>query len=221
MRLLLVEDDPDVGDMLLLALQEDGHVVDLVGTAEDALWRAGEQSYDVVLLDVELPDGSGVDVVRQLRRAGSTTPVLMLTGRAAVSDRVRGLDAGADDYLAKPVDLHELGARLRALGRRAERDLVLTLVAGDVEVDPGSRTVRRQATVVPLVGREYAMVELLARHAGRVVTRETLVEQLWDFSADVSDNAVDVLASSVRQKLDRPFATPALRTVRGTGYVLG
>jgi DNA-binding response OmpR family regulator len=221
MRLLLVEDDPDVGDMLLLALQEDAHVVDLVGTAEDALWRATEQAYDVVLLDVELPDGSGFDVVRQLRRTGSATPVLMLTGRGAVTDRVTGLDAGADDYLAKPVDLPELAARLRALGRRAERDLVTTLVAGDVEVDPASRTVRRQSTVVPLVGREYAMVELLARNAGRVVTRETLVEQLWDFSADVSDNAVDVLASSVRQKLDRPFATIALRTVRGSGYVLG
>jgi DNA-binding response OmpR family regulator len=220
-RLLLVEDDPDVGDMLLLALQDSGHVVDLVGTAEDALWRAGEQAHDVVLLDVELPDGSGFDVVRELRRSGSATPVLMLTGRGAVTDRVTGLDAGADDYLAKPVDLLELRARLRALGRRAERELVTTLVAGDVEVDPGSRTVRRQATVVPLVGREYAMVELLARNAGRVVTRETLVEQLWDFSADVTDNAVDVLASSVRHKLDKPFATAALRTVRGAGYVLG
>ena len=221
MRLLLVEDDPDVGDMLLIALQDGGHVVDLVGTAEDALWRANEQQHDVVLLDVELPDGSGFDVVRSLRRSGSTTPVLMLTGRRSVGDRVTGLDAGADDYLGKPVDLSELEARLRALGRRAERDLVTTLVAGDVEVDPAGRTVRRRAVVVPLVGREYALVELLARSPGRVVSRETIVEQLWDFASDVSDNAVDLLASAVRQKLDRPFGTPALRTVLGAGYLLG
>ncbi len=221
MRLLLVEDDPELGAMLTSALQEGGHVVDLVPTGADALWRAAEQAYDGVILDVGLPDRSGFDVCRDLRGSGSTTPVLMLTGRHAVADRVTGLDAGADDYLAKPVDLTELEARLRALSRRSGRDIVVTFEAGDVEVQPATRTVRRQGRVVPLVGREYAMVELLARNAGRVVSREMLVEQLWDFAADVSSNALDVLASSVRQKLDRPFSTPALRTVRGSGYVLG
>ena len=221
MRLLLVEDDPEVGAMLTSALQESGHVVDLVPTGADALWRAAEQPYDSVILDVGLPDRSGFDVCRDLRESGSTTPVLMLTGRHAVTDRVTGLDAGADDYLAKPVDLTELEARLRALSRRSGRDIVVTYEAGDVAVDPATRTVRRQGRVIPLVGREYAMVELLARNAGRVVSRERLVEQLWDFAADVSSNALDLLASSVRQKLDRPFSTPALRTVRGSGYVLG
>ncbi len=221
MRLLLVEDDPELGAMLTSALQALADVVDLVPTGADALWRAAEQAYDGVILDVGLPDRSGFDVCRDLRGSGSTTPVLMLTGRHAVSDRVTGLDAGADYYLAKPVDLTELEARLRALSRRSGRDIVVTFEAGDVEVEPATRTVRRQGRVVPLVGREYAMVELLARNAGRVVSREMLVEQLWDFAADVSSNALDVLTSSVRQKLDRPFSTPALRTVRGSGYVLG
>ncbi len=220
MRLLLVEDDPDVSAMLTSALHLAGHVVDHVATGADALWRAGEQRYDSVILDVGLPDTTGFEVCRALRDTGSSTPVLMLTGRQEVSDRVAGLDAGADDYLAKPFSLDELKARLRALGRRSEREIVLLLVAGDVEVEPASRTVRRQGQVVPVVGREYTLVEVLARSAGRVVSRETLVEQLWDFATDVSANALDVLVSSVRHKLDRPFGSPALHTVRGSGYML-
>jgi two-component system OmpR family response regulator len=220
MRLLLVEDDVEVSAMLTSALRLAGHVVDHVATGADALWRAGEQGYDSVILDVGLPDTTGFEVCRALRDTGSSTPVLMLTGRQEVSDRVAGLDAGADDYLAKPFSLDELKARLRALGRRSEREIVLLLVAGDVEVEPASRTVRRQGQVVPLVGREYTLVEVLARSAGRVVSRETVVEQLWDFSTDVSANALDVLVSSVRHKLDRPFGSPALHTVRGSGYML-
>ena len=220
MRILLVEDDPDVSAMLVSSLRLAGYVVDHVGNGADALWRNGEQPYDTVILDVGLPDRDGLEVCRALRDSGSSTPILMLTGRQAVSDRVAGLDAGADDYLAKPFSLDELEARLRALGRRSERELVVRHVVGDVEVDPGARAVRRQGQPVPLVGREYALVELLARSAGRVVSRETLVEQLWDFAADVSPNALDVLVSSVRQKLDRPFGAPVLKTVRGAGYVL-
>lgn len=211
----------DVSEMLTSCLSVAGHVVDHVATGAEARWRADEQPYDAVILDVGLPDQDGFDVCRSLRRSGSSTPILMLTGRQAVQDRVAGLDAGADDYLAKPFSLEELEARLRALARRSEREVVVRHVAGDVEVDPATRTVRRQGRVVALVGREYALVELLARSAGRVVSRETLVNQLWDFAADVSPNALDVLVSSVRQKLDRPFETPALRTVRGSGYVLG
>ena len=220
MKILLVEDDPDVSAMLVSSLRLAGHVVDHVGTGADALWRNAEQSYDTVILDVGLPDRDGFDVCRALRDSGTATPILMLTGRQAVSDRVAGLDAGADDYLAKPFSLDELEARLRALGRRSERELVVRHVVGDVEVDPAARTVHRQGQVVPLVGREYAMVELLARSPGRVVSRDTLVAQLWDFAADVSPNTFDVLVSSVRQKLDRPFGTSVLRTVRGAGYVL-
>lgn len=221
MRLLLVEDDAEVSAMLISSLRLAGHVVDHVCTGADARWRADEQPYDAVILDVGLPDQNGFDVCRSLRRSGSSTPILMLTGRQAVQDRVAGLDAGADDYLAKPFSLEELEARLRALSRRSEREVVVRHVAGDVEVDPATRTVRRQGQVVSLAGREYALVELLARSPGRVVPRETLVNQLWDFAADVSPNALDALVSSVRQKLDRPFEKPVLRTVRGTGYALG
>jgi two-component system OmpR family response regulator len=220
-RLLLVEDDPDVGPMLQEALRADGHVTDLVRTGEDGLWLHGEQPYDVVVLDVGLPDTDGFAVCRRLREQGSSTPVLMLTGRAGVDDRVHGLDSGADDYLAKPFQLDELKARLRALGRRAERPVVLTHEVAGVEVDPSTRTVRREGREVPLVGREYAFVELLARNPGRVVPRSTVVSKLWDFDSDVSDNTVDVLVSAVRAKLDRPFGAPVLRTVRGVGYRLG
>lgn len=221
MRLLLVEDDPDLGPLLLARLQEEGHVADLVADGEEALWLAGEQDYDVVVLDVDLPGRDGVSVCRALRSRADHTPVLMLTGRGALEERVEGLDAGADDYLPKPFHLAELGARLRALGRRAERDVRLHYAVGDVVVDPAARTVSRQGVEVPLTGREYALVELLARHGGRVVSRDTIAATLWDFATDVTGNALDVLVSGVRAKLDRPFDAPALRTVRGVGYRLG
>jgi two-component system OmpR family response regulator len=220
-RLLLVEDDPDVGPQLLERLQSEGHVVDLVQDGPDALWLAAEQSYDVVLLDLGLPGTDGVTVCRTLRERGDSTPVLMLTGRGSVEDRVAGLDSGADDYLAKPFHLPELAARLRALARRSERDVVVRLRVGDVSVDPAGRTVCRAGTRVPLVGREYALVELLARHGGRIVHRDTITANLWDFAADVTPNTLDVLVSAVRAKLDRPFGEPVLHTVRGVGYRLG
>ncbi len=216
-----MEDDPDVGPMLLVALRADGHVVDLVLTGEDAVWLAAEQPYDVVVLDVGLPDTDGVEVCRRMRAGGLSAAVLMLTGRADVDDRVAGLDAGADDYVTKPVALAELRARLRALGRRGSRQLVAVHVVDGLLVDPAARTVRRDGVDVPLVGREYAFVELLASHAGRIVHRDTVVAKLWDFGADVSPNTLDVLVSAVRAKLDRPFASPLLRTVRGVGYRLG
>ncbi|MFC5380523.1 response regulator transcription factor [Aquipuribacter nitratireducens] len=221
MRLLLVEDDPDLGPLLLARLQEEGHVADLVADGEEALWLAGEQDYDVVVLDVDLPGRDGIDVCRTLRAGGDHTPVLMLTGRGALAHRVEGLDAGADDYLPKPFHLAELEARLRALGRRADRAVQLRYEVADVVVDPTARTVTRQGGDVPLAGREYALVELLARHGGRVVSRDTIAATLWDFASDVTDNALDVLVSGVRGKLDRPFDTSVLRTVRGVGYRLG
>ena len=221
MRLLLVEDDPELGPMLTEALTHRGHVVDHVDTGEDALWRVGEQAYDVVILDVGLPDMTGTDVCGRLRQQHPALPVLMLTGRTNVQDRVKGLDAGADDYLAKPVSLAELEARLRALSRRAERPVVEKHDLGDVVVVPSRHEVARQGQLVPLAGREYALVELLASRAGQVVTREHLMTQLWEHDAEVTDNALDVLVASVRRKLDAPFGTPVLHTVRGRGYRLG
>ncbi|WP_336923316.1 response regulator transcription factor [Aquipuribacter sp. SD81] len=221
MRLLLVEDDPDLGPLLLEQLQGEGHVVDLLQDGEDALWLATEQTYDAVVLDVDLPGVDGFTVCARLREAGDATPVVMLTGRSDVADRVRGLDSGADDYLAKPFHLAELGARLRAVARRGEREVLLRLEVGEVVVDPATRAVSRAGVPVPLVGREYALVELLARHGGRIVHRDTIAAHLWDFAADVTPNALDVLVSAVRAKLDRPFPEPVLRTVRGVGYRLG
>jgi DNA-binding response OmpR family regulator len=221
MRLLLVEDDPDVGLMLIEALRHRGHVVDHVEQGVDALWMAAEQPYDVVILDVGLPDMSGFEVCAQLRAHDPKLPVLMLTGRTAVQARVQGLDAGADDYLAKPVSLAELDARLRALSRRAERPVVERYVAGDVVINAASREVQRQGRSVPLVGREYDLVELLTRRGGEVVSRAQLRAQLWDRGTEVTDNALDVLVAAVRRKLDTPFDQPTLTTVRGRGYRIG
>ena len=221
MRLLLVEDDPDVGPMLAEALTYAGHVVDHVTTGDDALWRAQEQSYDVVILDIGLPDMTGMEVCAKLRAEHPALPVLMVTGRGDVRDRVHGLDAGADDYMAKPVSLAELQARLRALARRADRPVITQHRVDDLVVEPATRSVRRAGRDIPLVGREYALVELLARHGGQVVTREQLRAQLWDAGAEVSSNALDVLVASVRRKLEGPFDAPLLRTVRGSGYRLG
>jgi two-component system OmpR family response regulator len=195
MRLLLVEDDPEVGGMLTEALRHRGHVVDHVERGADAVWMAAEQRYDVVILDVGLPDLSGLEVCAQLRAQQPVLPVLMLTGHTDVLARVQGLDAGADDYLAKPVSLAELEARLRALARRGERPVV-----------------------EQYVGREYDLVELLARRAGEVVSRRHLMTQLWDRDAEVTANALDVLVASVRRKLEAPFDQPILTTERGRGY---
>ena len=221
MRLLLVEDDPDVGSMLTEALTHQGHVVDHVKSGADAIWRCGEQSYDIVILDVGLPDMSGIDVCARLRREDSVLPILMLTGQGTVPHRVQGLDAGADDYLPKPVSLAELEARLRALARRRSHPVLPQLEAGDVVVDPAAREVRREGRLVELKGREYLLVELLVRRRGQVVGRDAIVSQLWESSSDVTDNALDVLVAAVRRKLDAPFPSPVLHTVRGAGYRLG
>lgn len=221
MRLLLVEDEPEVGAMLTEALGHRGHVVDWVRTGTDGVFAAGEQSYDVLLLDVGLPDISGLDACRQIRARDADVGVIMLTGRGGVSHRVEGLDAGADDYVPKPVSLAELEARMRAVSRRGVRPVVQTLTVRDLEVVPASRTVSRAGRAVAVAGREYALVEMLARRAGHVVRRDEIVSQLWDRAAEVSDNAVDVLVAGVRRKVDAPFVGPPLvETVRGVGYRL-
>lgn len=221
MRLLLVEDEHEVGTMMTEALGYRGHVVDWVRTGADALHHCLEQDYDVVVLDVGLPDMTGIEVCRALRQHDPTVGVVMLTGRVGVPHRVQGLDAGADDYLPKPVSLAELDARLRALHRRGQRPVVEQLTWGDLVVDTTARTVHRDGQRVPVAGREYLFVELLVRRAGTVTRREEVVAQLWDRGAEVSDNALDVLVAAVRRKLDGPAArTSVLQTVRGVGYRL-
>ena len=220
MKVLLVDDDDELAAVVTAFLRHRGHHPDRVSSGADAVWRCGESDYDVVVLDVGLPDRDGMEVCRQLRQGGTSVPVLLLTGRRAVPDRVAGLDAGADDYLTKPFALDELEARLRAKARRGGRAVSASVQHGPVVVDPEGQQVLRDGRPVPLVGRELQLVLELVRAAGRVVSRDRLVDRLWSSDHDVRDNTLDALVSAVRAKLDRPFDAPLLVTVRGSGYRL-
>jgi two-component system, OmpR family, response regulator len=220
MRVLLVEDDERLSDSLARGLRGEGYAVDVAGSGDDALLQARVYDYDVVILDVMLPGPDGVAVCRTLREAGRWSPVLMLTARDGVADRVRGLDAGADDYLVKPFDFGELVARVRALLRRGAPERPAVLVAGDLEVDPATRAVTRGGRRVDLSAREFALLEFLARRAGQVVSRTELLEHVWDRNYEGSTNIIDVYVGYLRRKLENPFGRPLIRTVRGAGYVI-
>jgi len=219
-RVLVVEDERRMASLLRRGLQEDGYAVDVASTGPDAVWQATEFAYDAVLLDLMLPGMSGVEVCRRLRGAGRWVPVLMLTARDAVEDRVRGLDAGADDYLAKPFDLDELLARLRALHRRSSYDEHEVVEVGDLLVDAGARKVRRRDTEIELSTREFDILHLLASNAGRVVSRYTILDEVWDGETDLRSNVIDVYLANIRSKIDKPFGTNTITTVRGAGYRL-
>ena len=220
MRILLVEDDPDLAAMLQLALARTGHAVDLAMTGTSALWMARLVAYDVVVLDVNLPEADGFEVCRRLRASEVWTPVLFLSGRSGVPDRVAGLDAGGDDYLVKPFALEELDARLRAVGRREARPRPPILRAADLEIDPATHVVRRGSAQVALSLKEFALLELLARRVGEVVSRAEIVDALWDFAFDPTSNVVEALVRRLREKVDRPFGRSTIETVRGAGYRL-
>ncbi|HEX5269578.1 MAG TPA: response regulator transcription factor, partial [Gemmataceae bacterium] len=215
MRVLVIEDEPELLRVLARALREDGYAVDEAADGEDGLFKATSWEYDAVVLDLMLPKVSGWDLLAALRRARKT-PVLILTARDGVTDRVRGLDAGADDYLVKPFDLTELLARLRALIRRAAGQADSRLVVGEVVIDTRARAVSRAGASVPLTAREYALVELLALRRGRLVTRTEIYEHLFDENDDSLSNLIEVHVSNVRKKLGKDFIT----TRRGQGYVL-
>ena len=220
MRVLVVEDDLGMSSLLDRALTKAGWVVVLATTGEDALWQVLEHSYDAVVMDLMIPAPDGAEVCRRMRAAGRWAPVLMLTARDGVPDRVAGLDAGADDYLSKPFALAELHARLRALVRRdpGERPVVLTV--GDLTLDPVTREVRRGGTVVELSPKEHALLEQLMRHPGQALSRTHLLEHVWDTAYDGDSNVVDVYVRYLRNKVDRPFGLDTLQTVRGVGYRL-
>jgi two-component system OmpR family response regulator len=220
MRILVVEDETRMAALLKRGLEEEGHTVDVATTGTDGLYQAAEYDYDAVVLDAMLPELDGFEVCRQMRAAGRWAPVLMLTARDAVSDRVRGLDAGADDYLVKPFAFAELSARLRALMRRgaAERPAVLTV--GDLTLDPAARTVTRGDEPIDLTAKEFALLELLMRNAGQVLTRSRILDHVWDFAYDATSNVVDQYVAYLRRKIDKPFGRDDLETVRGTGYRL-
>ena len=221
MRVLLVEDDRKAAKLLAKGLQEEGFVVDVAATGEDGDEQASVNEYDVIVLDWLLPGKDGLAVCRALRARGVSTPILMLTARDSLDDRVDGLGAGADDYLTKPFAFAELLARLRALLRRARLAQPTVLRVTDLALDPASRKVTRAGTPVVLTPREYALLEVLMRHAGETVSRTRLVERVWDDAADVLDNLVDVHVSHLRKKIDRPGSVPLIHTVRGFGYQLG
>ncbi len=215
MRVLVVEDEPDLLRVVAATLREDGYAVDTAADGEEALYKATAWEYDAVVLDVMLPKLDGWSVLRRMR-AIKRTPVLMLTARDTVADRVRGLDAGADDYVVKPFSLTELCARLRALIRRSAGQAVPVIEIGNVQVDTVGKVVKRGDAIVPLTATEYALVELLAMHRQKLVTRTTIYNHLFDEQDDSLSNLVDVHVSNIRKKLGRDFIT----TRRGLGYVI-
>jgi two-component system OmpR family response regulator len=220
-RVLVVEDEVKMASLLRRGLQEEGYAVDVASTAQDALWMGGENPYDAILLDVMLPDGDGFEVCRELRESGQWAPVLMLTARDSVSDRVTGLDSGADDYLTKPFSFAELLARIRSLLRRGEtakRPTVLEI--GDLRLDPATRKVTRGDRPIELTPKEFALLEFFMRHPDEVLTRTRLIEHVWDFAYDGDSNVVDVYVRYLRDKIDRPFDRDSIQTVRGAGYRL-
>lgn len=220
MRVLVVEDEPLVSDAIATALKRQGWAVDVARDVVEARWLVGEVPFDCLVVDVHLPGVNGIDFCRELRAEGDSTPVLILTSQSDVSSRVLGLDSGADDYLPKPFNSAELCARLRALWRRPRAAVKPLITVGDLVVDPGSRSITREGVRIPMAAREFAFVHLLARNSGATVTRHEIFDALWDFAAEPDANTLDVLVRSVRVKLDRPFATPLLLTVRGVGYML-
>jgi two-component system OmpR family response regulator len=219
-HLLVVEDAVKMGRLLRRGLQEEGHAVDLVRTGADAVWLGAERDYDAVVLDVMLTDIDGFEVCRRLRDQQRWMPVLMLTARDAVEDRVRGLDAGADDYLTKPFAFAELLARLRAVGRGRRRERPVVLRVGDLSLDPATHDVRRGVTPVRLTAREFSLLSCLMQHPGEVLSRTWLLDRVWDFTFDGDPHVVTVYIGYLREKIDAPFGRSTLRTVRGAGYQL-
>jgi two-component system OmpR family response regulator len=219
-RVLVVEDSPKMAGVLKRGLAENGYAVDVASTGADAAWMAVENANDVIVLDIVLPDLDGFEVCRRVRAAEVWTPILMLTARDAVADRVEGLDVGADDYLVKPFELEELLARLRALVRRGPAERPAVLEVGDLVLDPAARRVRRGAQEIALTSREFAVLEYLMRRRDEVVSRTQLIDHVWDFAYDGGSNIVDVYVKCLREKIDRPFGRRTIETVRGAGYRL-
>ncbi len=223
MRILVAEDEARLAALLAQSLTEAGWEVDVHADGRSALTAAlaaADTPYDVLLLDWMLPQLDGVSVCRRLRELGVRTPVLMLTARSTVPDRIAGLDAGADDYLVKPFDLDELFARIRALHRRATEDAGQPLQVGGLVLDPASRRTSRDGVEIELSAREFDILELLMRRAGRVVTRFTILDEVWDGETDLRSNVIDVHVAGLRAKIDRPFGTHTITTLRGSGYRL-
>jgi DNA-binding response OmpR family regulator len=219
-RILLVEDNRRLNNSLKTSLVDEGYAVDSAYDGEDGEELAGIYPYDAIILDVMLPKKDGLEVCRSLRRRRNNTPILLLTARDAVEDRVVGLDSGADDYLVKPFAIEELRARLRALFRREASDKSNTLTVADLTLDPATHIVERGGRSIELTAKEFALLEYFMRNAGRVVTREMAESHIWSYDFQATSNVVDVYIRRLRRKIDEPFAVKLLETVRGVGYRL-
>jgi two-component system OmpR family response regulator len=220
MRVLIVEDEVKMAGLIRRGLREEGLAGDVAVKGEDALWMAGATEYDAIVLDVMLPGIDGFETCRRLRENGVWAPVLMLTARDSVEDRVAGLDTGADDYLTKPFSFVELLARIRALSRRGQVKHSTVLNVGDLYLDPAARRVWRGDAEITLSAKEFALLETFMRHPGHVLDRLQLIEHAWDYEYENRSNVIDVYIGYLRQKVDRPFGVDALETVRGAGYRL-
>ena len=219
-KILLIEDDRQTADYIAKGLREHGHVVDKADNGRDGLYMATGETYDVMIIDRNLPQMDGLSLVKAARASGTKTPVLFLTTMGGVDDRVAGLEAGADDYLTKPFAFAELMARVSALARRPPIVTTTSLRAGDLEIDLLARTVTRAGKRIELLAQEFKILEYLMRHAGEIVTRTMLLEKVWDFHFDPKTNIVETHISRLRGKIDKGFDKPLLHTVRGAGYVI-
>jgi len=219
-QILLVEDETKVGNALSAGLQAEGYEIVWAQTGEEGFFHASSQSFDLILLDVMLPGRDGIEVLDTLRKHGNKTPVLLLTAKDAIEDRVLGLDTGADDYLVKPFAFAELSARIRALMRRNQQEPPASLTVGQLEIDPTRRSVTREGQRIELTAREFELLEYLARHHGRIVSRDMLARDVWREGSRATplDNVIDVHIARLRKKIDDPFAIKLLHTVRGVGF---
>ena len=218
MRILVVEDETKLAGLLARGLGEEGYAVDMTGSVPEAVWFATEHEYDAILLDLGLSDGDGVDVVRELRSEGRWAPVIVVTARDDVHDRIALLDLGADDYVTKPVVFDELLARIRAVVRRGRPPRPSVVAVGDLSLDPATRSVDRGGTPIELTAKEFALLEHLMRHPDRVLGRSELVAHAWDFAFAGDERIVDVYIRYLRRKIDEPFGVSSIETVRGAGY---
>jgi two-component system OmpR family response regulator len=219
-RILVVEDERKMAGLLKRGLEEDGYSVDLAGDGTEAIWAGSEFPYDAIVLDVMLPDVDGFEVCRRLRSLDRWAPIIFLTARDGLDDRITGLDLGADDYLTKPFSIDELLARLRALIRRGPSERPAVLAVGDLVLDPARHTVTRRGAAVELTAKEFGLLEFFMRRPGQLLSRSQILEHVWDSGFDGDSNVVDVYVRYLREKVDRPFGLQSIETVRGSGYRL-
>ena len=220
MRILLIEDEPKIAGAIKRGLSNEGHIVEVYNDGDAGLAAALADEYDVMILDRMLPEVEGVEICRQIRKAKITTPILFLTAKTRICDRVEGLDAGADDYLVKPFSFEELLARIRALLRRPRDATDCVLMVDDLSLDPADCAVKRADKTIELSRTEFRLLEYLMRNSGQIISKEKIIEHVWDFDADILPNTVEAYIGYLRKKIDKPFKNPLIHTVRGFGYKL-